>query len=46
MTTKPYTEPYDDPFHEYPPHSHQYHPDYADTCQICGALIIIEKESD
>jgi len=35
---------YNDPFHEYPPHSHQPDPDHATTCQVCGALIMSEGE--
>lgn len=34
---------YNDPYNEYPPHSHQPDPDHANTCQVCGALITSEE---
>ena len=37
---------YDDPFNEYPPHSHLPNPDYAETCQVCGALIMVDMDED
>lgn len=35
---------YDDPYNEYPPHSHQPDPHHANTCQVCGALITREED--
>jgi len=37
---------YQDPYHEYPPHSHQPNPKHAETCQICGALIMPDDEEE
>lgn len=33
------TDTYNDPYNEYPAHSHEVEGDHADTCQVCGAAI-------
>lgn len=40
------TSPYEYTGEEYPPHSHQPHPEHAETCQVCGALIMSSKDED
>lgn len=37
---------YNDDYNEYPLHSHQPNPKHAETCQVCGALIMIDGEDD
>ncbi len=37
---------YQDEHNEYPPHSHQPNPAHAETCQVCGALIMAEDDEE